>query len=470
MHRAGILLGILFLVEVALAQKVSINTYIPGLPGDSLVTIGSLTMEGNKITQDKIILREIEFKPGDVLSIATLDSLMVKSRQNLLNRSLFNFVSITKTPDNGKYDIRVNVVERWYIWPIPVITFADRNVNVWWQDKDFNRLNYGIDLQINNFRGRMEDLHFYLQGGYDKVFALRWDIPYLTKKQFFGMGFYGGIQLNREVAYATENDDLVYYKTNDGFAQERGFGEVDLTFRPKYNYLHTLTFGYDHYFFEDTLLNLNPGFANRNEYNILSISYLYKQDFRDYKPYPLIGYYFDAGFVKYGMGLIPDQVNSLVVTFVFDQYVQLYKRWYFAYDFTASFTSNELPYFLTTGLGYRGLEIRGYEFNIVSGQDFGLFKSNLKFEIIPRTVKRIKWIKTEKFGKIFYALYANLFFDAGYANAPDFYETNHLANQLLWGTGVGIDFITYYDLVFRFEYSINKQGKTGFYIHLVAPI
>ncbi len=470
MHRAGILLGILLLAEIVFAQINAGNADASGFAGDSLIIVGKITPEGNKITKNKIILREVEVKPGDTLSIANLDSLITESRQNLINRSLFNFVSITKTPVNGKYDITVSVVERWYIWPIPIITFADRNVNVWWQDKDFNRLNYGIDLQVNNFRGRMEDLHFYLQGGYDKVFALRWDIPYLTKKQFFGMGFFGGVQLNREVAYATENDDLVYYKSGNGFAQERAFGEIDLTFRPKYNYLHTLAFGYDHYLFEDTLLTMNPGFANQGEYNILSISYLYKQDFRDYKPYPLTGYYFDAGFVKYGMGLIPDQVNSLVVTFVFDQYIQLYRRWYFAYSFTTSFTSNNLPYFLTNGFGYSGLEIRGYEFNIINGQDFGLFKSNFKFEIIPRTVKRIKWIKTEKFGKIFYALYANLFFDAGYADDPHFYESNHLTNRLLWGTGVGIDFITYYDFVFRFEYSINKQGKQGFYINLVAPI
>ena len=101
---------------------------------------------------------------------------------------------------------------------------------------------------------------------------------------------------------------------------------------------------------------------------------------------------------------------------------------------------------------------------------WGSFKSNFKFEMIPKTTKRIKGIKTEKFGKIFYALYANLFFDAGYAADNQFDELNELSNQLLWGTGIGIDFITYYDLVFRFEYSINKQGNHGFYINLVAPI
>jgi hypothetical protein len=58
----------------------------------------------------------------------------------------------------------------------------------------------------------------------------------------------------------------------------------------------------------------------------------------------------------------------------------------------------------------------------------------------------------------------------GYANDQNANGQNPLANQLLWGTGVGIDFVTYYDLVIRFEYTINKQGETGFFINLVAPI
>ena len=470
MRWAGVLLGVFFLVEVAFAQKIIPDTSSFQQPADSLVTVGTITLEGNKVTKDRIIYREIEFKPGDVLPAKTLDSLITKSRQNLMNRSLFNFVDFTKTPHNGTYNITVSVTERWYIWPIPIINFADRNFNVWWETKDFNRMNYGIDLRIENFRGRMEELNFYLQGGYDKTFAVKWTIPYLTKKQFLGIGFFGGIQLNREVAYVTENDDLLYYKSEDGFAKVTGFGQVDITLRPKYNYLHTLSLGYDHYRFEDTLLVLNPDFADQTLYNILFFKYLYKQDFRDYKPYPLVGYYFDVGFVKYGLGMIPDQVNAFVTDFVFDQYVQIHKRWYFAYNFTASFANHELPYFLQNGFGYHGMEIRGYEYNIVNGKDFGLFKSNFKFEIIPRTVKRFKFIRTDKFAKIFYALYANVFFDMGYANDPRYYETNDLANQLLWGTGVGIDFITYYDLVFRFEYSFNKQGKHGFFINLVAPI
>ncbi len=83
---------------------------------------------------------------------------------------------------------------------------------------------------------------------------------------------------------------------------------------------------------------------------------------------------------------------------------------------------------------------------------------------------RLWSVELSQFGKIFYALYANLFFDMGYAYNKVYDVDNELANQWLWGTGLGIDFVTYYDLVIRFEYTFNKQGDQGFFINLVAPI
>lgn len=48
--------------------------------------------------------------------------------------------------------------------------------------------------------------------------------------------------------------------------------------------------------------------------------------------------------------------------------------------------------------------------------------------------------------------------------------TSVLQNSLLYGTGVGIDFVTYYDKVLRVEYGINGLGESGLFLHLVAPI
>lgn len=439
---------------------------------DSIVKVGDVSLKGNKKTKDHIIFRELEFVSGEQLSIKELDDKSLKSKQNLMNRSLFNFVTISKKENKGVLDITVEVIERWYIWPIPQFSFADRNINAWMESKDFSRLNYGLDIRVENFRGRMEYLNFIIQGGYDKKLAVKWTIPYLTKNQFFGMGIYTGIQLNRLLSYATYENKLLYFDAGDEYAAQQYFGQLDFTFRPKYNYLHTASLSFNHAHFNDSLLILNPDFTYGDTiYDYFKIAYLYKHDFRDYAPYPLNGYYFDVGLEKTGLGILNEDVNIWTFRFAFDQYIHLYKRWYFAYNVSLMYSNNGFqPYFLTTGFGFNNMTIRGYELYAIDGQRLGLFKSNVKFEIIPRKVHDISWIKSEKFSKVFYALYANLFFDMGYADDKLYYKNNPLTNQLLFGTGLGIDFVTYYDLVFRFEFSINKEGNTGFRIGLIAPI
>ena len=45
-----------------------------------------------------------------------------------------------------------------------------------------------------------------------------------------------------------------------------------------------------------------------------------------------------------------------------------------------------------------------------------------------------------------------------------------MANQYLYSGGIGFDLVTYYDRVFRLEFSINKFGETGIFIHFAAAI
>jgi len=451
--------------------------FLIGFPSFSqstaFVRIGSITIEGDKITHKPIIIRELEFSEGEVLSEKDLDDKIVRSRQNLLNRSLFNFVTINKKCTDGVCNILITVVERWYIWPIPIVEYADRNLNVWWETKDFSRLNYGLDLRVENFRGRMENLNIIIRGGYDQTLGVRWQLPYLTKSQVFGMGFDGGYIRNHEVAYGSENNKYLFYNSGSSFARQLGFASANITFRPKFNFLHQLNLGFRHLEIQDSVLFYNPDYTYGDTvYNYFSINYTYKHDFRDFKPYPLKGYYFDIRIMKTGLGLLSDDINQFYFDFNLDHYFNIWKRWYFAYGFSGrvTFTDNFQPYFLAEGIGLSGFDIRGYELYLINGQNIGIFKSNLKFTIIPQTNFNIKFLKSEKFNKVFYALYTNLFFDMGYAQDKFWHQNNPMNNQLLWGTGIGVDFVSYYDIVLRLEYSINKQGKTGLYISLVAPI
>jgi len=86
------------------------------------------------------------------------------------------------------------------------------------------------------------------------------------------------------------------------------------------------------------------------------------------------------------------------------------------------------------------------------------------------TVKEGK--KKNKFKSLQYAFYLNAFFDMGFADQlyPMHELNNQLENSLLIGYGVGLDFVTYYDIVLRIEYSFNRMNEHGFFLHFRAPI
>ena len=462
----GITVFLLLLSFVAFGQAK------PDAHTDSLIVVGKISYSGNKITRDNIITRELEFAEGDTLTKSNFQEKVKKSHDNLMNRSLFNFVTFSVSDSAQRKNVQINFIERWYIWPIPVFDFADRNINVWWETKDFNRLNYGIDLRVDNFRGRMETLHIILQGGYDKAAIARWEIPYINKKQKFGVSVAGGVIYNRQTNYDISNNKPLYHGFEKEYAKKNYFSEVGFSYRASYNSFHNLLLTYNYLWLNDSLLTMNPHLTyGDNQYNYLELYYKYKLDFRDYVPYPLKGYYFDVQFNKIGFGLFND-MNFTSIEFNFDHYFNLARRFYFAYRLAALFTNKDKfqPYLIQPGIELGDFDMRGYELYVINGQELGMLKSNFKFEIIPMKTHRIKWIKSEKFGKLFYALYANLFFDAGYAHDTQSYYTNPLGNQLLWSTGLGVDFVTFYDIVIRLEYSINKQKETGLYVGLVAPI
>jgi len=47
---------------------------------------------------------------------------------------------------------------------------------------------------------------------------------------------------------------------------------------------------------------------------------------------------------------------------------------------------------------------------------------------------------------------------------------NPLNGKFLAGAGLGVDFVTYYDKVFRVEYTLNAEGESGFFLHFMAAI
>lgn len=464
---------IFFLSIVPVAVKAQNYSGPTNKSPDQRLIVGNIYITGNKITKRSIILREIEVNKGDTLTQAVLLHKLKESRQNLLNRHLFNFVNIKSVKVGlNRVNLYVSVIERWYIWPIPILKYTDPNFNVWWEKKEISHLDYGVNLKINNFRGRMETLKVLLQNGYNKSFQVSWKVPYINKKQTWGLGMKAGVTINHETDYKNQENKMVFFGKPNSYVKKNIFATILATYRPGFKKLNTFSLSFNYFNFADTLLALNTSFAyGKPEFSYLSIRYNFKLDYRDYAPYPLNGYYFELNINQFGLGILSSKVNLFSAYVVYDRYFHIHKPWYFAFDITLKAVPNRYqPYFLEKGLGFPPTTLRGYQLYIVNGQWTTLFRSNLKYDLIPKKIVQIPFIRSEKFSKLFYAVYANLIFDAGYVSNNNPNSCGPLNNKLLYGTGVGIDFVSYYDTVIRLEYTINRQNEKNFFISLVAPI
>lgn len=441
------------------------------------VIIHKINLKGNKVTRDYIIFRELEFAVNDTLEISKFDSLINSSRENLLNTSLFNFVTVNMNfNSNGEYaitDVEIVFSERWYVWPFPIFELKERNFNTWWRTKDFSRANYGFFLTMDNFRGRMEKMKLLISMGYDEKYEFSYQIPYLNKKRTIGFNLSLGLLRKHETSVITINDTLQYYKSEDTYPNKKKYIGLQLINRPDIRNTQIFEIKYNQHEFTDSLLKLNPLYTINgfSKLRYFSIYYQFKSDFRDFKAYPLNGYYFDVVLNKCGFGLFKENLNYFFIHSTFRKYWKLQNRLYFAYMLSAKFSSDSFqPYFIQEGLGYSRNFVRAYEYYVIDGQNFGLLKTNFKFELIPQQVKKFKFIPLENFNKIHFAVYLNLFADAAFVKDDIFDKNNSLSNEFLLGYGVGLDIVTYYDIVWRLEYSINKMNESGFFIHFMAPL
>ncbi|MFC1731911.1 POTRA domain-containing protein [candidate division KSB1 bacterium] len=458
-----------------LASGNSLFDTIRSLP-DSIF-IDKIVVSGNKRTKEKIIIREITFERNQYYKADQLKDLIEESRENLINTSLFNFVIINihkhpKQPD--QINISINVMERWYTWVFPILEFKERNFNTWWKLMDYTKVNYGLSFLQENIRGRREELELDVSLGFDEMFKIAYQFPSINKQQTIGMGFGYGYKRNHEVFYKTEQNELQYFKDEIEYTRKDQFAAIFITLRKGIHNTHTFQFQVDQLQIADTIIQLNPNYTFKDQDNLSFVSfyYKYKNDYRDYKHYPLEGHYFDIELINHGFGILKNKgLNVFYILTNYRKFWNLKKRFYYAAGFTGKISANTFqPYILQFGLGFNNHFIRGYEYYVIDGQHFAIIKSNFKYEILPTKVKTISFIPIKKFKTIHYAAYLNLFADMAYVDDNTFKEGNNLNNTLIFGTGIGLDFVTYYDNVLRLEYAFNKMKESGIFIHFTAPI
>ena len=434
--------------------------------------IGKVIVVGNDKTKTKIITREMSVETGDVYEINELRLILEADRKKIMNTRLFNSVKITILPPYGNItDLLIEVSERWYTFPVPIFSLADRNFNDWLQNQggDLGRLSYGLKLYQNNTRGRNESLRLDAQFGFTQRFALSYRIPYIDKRQRHGLNFAAQYAQNKNVAYRTV-DHVARFLDSDNVLLTRRFINVGYTFRNSFFVRHEVNFSYNSNDIADTLRMESPFYFNDSsqKQKYFSLTYQFIIDRRDLFAYPLNGHYFQAVIRKEGLGIYND-LDRTELILRYTNYTSLGKDFYLS-NYSAAYLSapEDQPYSALSGLGYNADYVRGYELYLIEGQHLLLNRTTFKKKIFD-TEFFLGFLPFEQFRRIPISLYLKTYFDMGYARNYSFYEdegvNTMLSNKYIFGTGLGVDFVTFYDAVLRLEYSFNREGESGFFLN-----
>ncbi|MFA5648174.1 MAG: POTRA domain-containing protein [Bacteroidales bacterium] len=437
---------------------------------DERVIVSSINISGNGITNEKIIRRELTFRLNDTLLVSQIDLLAQRSTENLNKTHLFNFVTVTYVLANGAIEWTITVEERWYIWPFPILEYEDRNFSAFIKNADLSRVNYGTYIKVNNFRGMNEKIKLKLILGYRKQISLQYITNNLDRGKKHGFSIWASYYTKNEINFASIQNKPQYYVSEVKPARKITFVEAAYNFRPQHNWYHTIMLKSYFSTINDSLAILNPHYFGNGEkkswYNLAS--YEITHDLRDSKIFPLAGYILrgELGYETFSNNTAP---NNLYTKFMTGYYANIFNRFFGGSDLMGKFSSqSNLPYFINQAIGYIDF-VRGYEYYVTNGSSFILSKNSLKFELLPTKVINLPLIPDGKFKKAHLALYLSLFADAGYVKPDSQLPSGNLEGDFIYGYGLGFYAVAYYDIVFRIEYSFNKFGENGLFLHFGTP-
>lgn len=440
------------------------GSYCQQVASSSKLIIHKIHIDGNSTTRSKVILRELSINEGDAIESDSLDALLQQSKLRLFNLQLFNEV-IQRTERNGaEIDWYISVKERWYIIPTFIVQFADRNFNTWWvkQDHDLRRVMGGVTLTHKNFRGNLEQLAITVQAGYTQKLGISYMRPYLNKGQTNGFGIWASVAQSQQTWYKTDSDKLVFFGDYIGKPILKQIeGGLSYIYRPHYASRHLVQLNYKDYTVGDTVLKLNGDYYTNKSTAARFVELFYRFEYNgvDNWNYSLNGFKLVSQLaIRKGFEGIDFQCYEQLEAGLFKR---LYGKWYSDAIFRGRlmFPTNQ-SYYFRGGLGTQTDYVRGYEYYVIDGSQYGLFRADIKRELFNRTYK----LPVKYFTAIPLRIYPKIFADVGYTDGAG-RSYSVLSNRFLYSAGAGLDIVTFYDIKIRVEYAWNHLNQNGLYLH-----
>ncbi len=432
--------------------------------GDQPFVIGNIIIEGNKKTKSYIVLREVPFRSGDSIYLPDLVKAFEVARRQLYNTSLFTGVVVALKSFRGyAVDVLIQVKERWYIFPLPYLKPIDRNLTEWARrGYGLDRVNYGFKFNYNNFTGRNDKLKIWLITGYTQQIQFQYEQPYAdrTLKHGYRIGF--TYAFNKEINYGTANNQQAFTDSL-GRGTRRISGNIDYTFRPGLRTFHAVRLSLTRQEVDSQVLVLNPKYFNTSRNVILypELSYTLSYFNTDYNYFPLTGWMGEAGILKRG---VSREMNMWQVSGKLTKGWEVLRKTYFGWQgYGVLRFPFDQPFINQRLFGYGDIYLRGLERYVIDGVAAFMAKNAIRRELVRFSVPT--YLKSVAHERVPFRIYARVFGDMGYVYNKNITQ-NSLTNRFLYTTGAGFDVVSFYDFIFRFDYSFNQLGQKGIFLHV----
>lgn len=441
--------------------------------GKMLLT--EIMVTGNRKTKDYIIRREIQIKEGDSVLLQNFEAQLIQARSQVYNTNLFDEVTLTAIRiDSTSFKLNVKLKERWYIYPSPQFQLIDRSFSEWIKvyNADLERVTYGAKYTQYNFTGRRDVIRISLLTGYARNIQFGYTNPYSNRKLTEGFGISTSFLQNREFAYRTKKNNQFQNYRAQGFVRTSFTAGASYFSRKGYFSSFSYGAGIAYIKLTDTAFSkhFSKEYYGSNSAAItfpeFSVSYVYSKT--NNNNYPLTGRFLAYGINKRGIGFSAEKLNMVTSLASYNLYKSYGKNWYGKYTTAALL---KLPFkqsfYNRRALGFGNLQLRGLDAYVVDGVAAAVATYTLRKKLGSFDMRFP--IKNKFISKIPFTFYGKSYIDAGYAYANADVRAS-LNNKFLYTTGIGVDVLTFYDIVLGFDYSKNQLQAPGFFFRVVGSL
>ncbi len=428
------------------------NSFAQFIPGtfldknneDSFV-VDSIVIQGNDITRNEIILRELTFNVGDTVNAKILEY----NSERIFSLGIFTKVRLYRDPLSfSKNVVQILVSESWYIYPIPLAELKDR---------DWKKLSYGFDVVIQNFRGRNETLRGRALFGYDPSLSLSYSNPYFI--------WGDKISLELSLAYHDKKNISSFAKYLYGGDFNQKFVSAGVGVGKRFGLFQKAAISINYNYIQSPFYIKGISASNDRIDRLFSIGASYTYDTRDLRQFSREGILGAASFEFKGLGI--DDINYQIASIDFREYRKLIGELGAKWRLASRFTMGKLvPFYDYSYLGY-GERIRGHFFDESEGNNLYLASLefnypvvkdfNLSLDFIPIIPKQLLSYRV--------ALYLQMFGDTG---ATQLNGQPISIKDFQSGYGLGLTLLILPYNIARFEVAFNEHFRSEFIFDIGA--